>query len=66
MVFVSKTFDQINHTLLSNGLRETSLPEQVIDTLGYILNNIVARLSEPFGDDHAGHWYIYERAGTQN
>ena len=44
MVDMSKAFDQINHNVLLklNGIRETSLPEQVIGTLGYILNNTVA------------------------
>ena len=39
MINVSKVFDQINHNVLSDGLRETSLPEQVIDTVCYMLNN---------------------------
>ena len=44
IVDVSKAFDQINHNLLINGLHETSLLEQVQDSLDYMLNNTEANV----------------------
>ena len=56
VIDVSKAFDKINYKILVSKLRKTTLPDSIINSLDYMLNNTFVNVR--CGDTVTDHWKV--------